>query len=106
MKALADRSYLWLFWLLAVIGLAADQGSKYSIFAWLYSDGTPYADELVLSSTIVTSVKAGVTPRDPYATRELKLVPGFFDIVASHTQQVNDDSGPIATLREVSGEHL
>jgi lipoprotein signal peptidase len=107
MKALADRSHVWLFWLLAVVGLAADQGSKYGIFAWLYNDGTPCADEAVLGSTIVTSVKAsGAAPRDPYGTRELKLVPGFFDIVASHTQQVNEESGPIAILREVSGEHL
>lgn len=107
MKSLADRSHVWLFWLLAVVGLAADQGSKYSIFAWLYSDGTPCADEMVLGSTIVTSVKvSGAAPRDPYGTRELKLAPGIFDIVASHTQQVNEGIGPIAILREVSGEHL
>src|SRR5258707_12751901 len=103
MKAHTNRSHVWLFWLLAVVGLAADQGSKYSIFAWLYNDGTPCADEMVLGSTIVTSVKgSGAAPRDPYGTRELKLAPGIFDIVASHTQQVNEASGPIAILREVS----
>ncbi len=41
MKAAAIRSYLWLFWTLAIAGVVLDQASKYGIFAWLYSDGTP-----------------------------------------------------------------
>src|SRR6267378_3144729 len=32
-------SYRWLFWLLAAIGLAGDQVSKYAIFSHLYHDG-------------------------------------------------------------------
>jgi signal peptidase II len=39
MKAQAERSYRWLFWILVVVGLAADQGSKYLVFRWLYNDG-------------------------------------------------------------------
>ena len=35
----ADRSYRWLFWLLAIVGLAADQSSKYLIFGHLYNEG-------------------------------------------------------------------
>jgi signal peptidase II len=104
MKALNDRSYLWLFWLLAVIGVAADQGSKYGIFAWLYSDGTPREEEVFLESfAIVTRTKP---PETPHATRALKLVPGFFDIEASHTRELNDGSEPGFSLRGVSGDHL
>ena len=35
----AARSYRWLFWTLAVIGLAVDQTSKYGLFRDLYNDG-------------------------------------------------------------------
>jgi lipoprotein signal peptidase len=35
----AARSYRWLFWTLAVIGLAVDQTSKYFLFRELYNDG-------------------------------------------------------------------
>jgi signal peptidase II len=104
MKAPADRSYVWLFWLLATIGLAADQASKYGIFAWLYNDGTPREQEVFLGSlAIVSRVEPNAASRDPYATRELKLVPGYFDIVASHTRDPHlpDEAG--AALRTVSG---
>ena len=33
------RSYRWLFVGLAVVGLLADQGSKYGVFRWLYHGG-------------------------------------------------------------------
>jgi len=35
MSTQAERSYRWLFWCLALLGLTADQASKYSVFAWL-----------------------------------------------------------------------
>jgi lipoprotein signal peptidase len=39
MSTQAERSYRWLFWCLALIGLTLDQASKYGVFAWLYNDG-------------------------------------------------------------------
>src|SRR5437899_1460302 len=36
---MADRTYRWLLVSLAVIGLVADQASKYGVFKWLYKDG-------------------------------------------------------------------
>ncbi|MFO0938045.1 MAG: signal peptidase II [Gemmataceae bacterium] len=32
----SKRSYLWLFFTLAIFGLAADQATKYGMFRWLY----------------------------------------------------------------------
>jgi lipoprotein signal peptidase len=39
MTTTAARSYRWLFWTLAIVGLAADQASKYVLFRDLYNDG-------------------------------------------------------------------
>jgi signal peptidase II len=39
MKAQVERSYRWLFWVLVLLGLVFDQGSKYLVFRWLYNDG-------------------------------------------------------------------
>jgi signal peptidase II len=39
MIAKADRSYRWLFWVLVVVGFAADQVSKYEVFSRLYNGG-------------------------------------------------------------------
>jgi lipoprotein signal peptidase len=36
---MAERSYRWLFWALAVGGTALDQVSKYGVFRWLYNEG-------------------------------------------------------------------
>jgi lipoprotein signal peptidase len=40
MQAMPQRSYRWLTLTLALVALAADQGTKYGIFRWLYRDGT------------------------------------------------------------------
>lgn len=106
MKPATTRSYLWLFAVLAAVGLVADQASKYGIFAWLYSDGKPREEETVFGFTLVSHQRPEPQPREPYATRELKLVPGTFDIVASHTDQREEGSGLLATLRTVSGPNL
>jgi lipoprotein signal peptidase len=36
---MADRTYRWLLVTLAVVGLSADQASKYGVFKWLYRGG-------------------------------------------------------------------
>jgi lipoprotein signal peptidase len=107
MKSATACSYLRLFWILAALGLIADQASKYGIFAWLYSDGKPREDEVVLGTfALVSHERPDPQPREPYATRELKLVPGTFDIVASHTDQRETGTGLAATLRTISGPNL
>jgi signal peptidase II len=36
---MADRTYRWLLITVALLGLAADQASKYGVFRWLYRNG-------------------------------------------------------------------
>ncbi len=57
---MADRTYRWVLVTLAVIGLSADQASKYGVFKWLYRDGA-------LSSGI---------------GNEHDMVPGWFKFIA------------------------
>src|SRR5207248_1797980 len=75
MKAVAERSYIWLFWVLAIVGVTTDQASKYGIFAWLYSDGRPRDEEVVFNAfPLVTKVEHRTgQSREPWATRELKI---------------------------------
>lgn len=44
---MASRSYRWLFVGLAIVGLAADQASKYGVFRWLY-DGSQRGEREVI----------------------------------------------------------
>jgi lipoprotein signal peptidase len=75
---MAQRSYRWLFWVLAVGGVLLDQAAKYGIFRWLYADGG----------------------RD-YRT----VVPGLFEIEAVHTTQPVP-AGWLAPFRNWSGPTL
>ena len=44
---MAERTYRWLLITLAVVGLSADQASKYGVFKWLYNDGQGGSVEVV-----------------------------------------------------------
>jgi signal peptidase II len=59
---MAERTFRWLFVSLAVIGLAADQTSKYGVFKWLYRGGD-FADRSGTGNSY-------------------ELVPGWFDLIA------------------------
>ena len=94
MKPTTERPYLWLFAVLAVVGLVADQASKYVVFSHLYSEeiGTP----------------------------SIVVVPDLFHLRASHMHYKLDvekqhvipylirDPGdqPLSFLRTISGECL
>jgi signal peptidase II len=45
---MAPRSYRWLTVTLAVVGLTADQASKYGVFRWLYEPGTHHGQREVV----------------------------------------------------------
>jgi lipoprotein signal peptidase len=58
---MTDRTYRWLLILLATVGLAADQASKYGVFRWLY-DNERYAKGL--------------------HSYEFDVLPGWFKLIA------------------------
>jgi len=71
-----NRSYRKLFWTLALLGLAADQGAKYGIFAWL--DGA-----------------------SPFV-----VVPNYFNIVAVYTDRIWEGEGLLHQLRTISSPNV
>ncbi len=77
---MANRSYRWLFWLLALVGLSVDQVSKYGVFACLY-------DEEKLEGSIT-------------------VIPGAFDIVAKYTPELDPGALSLSFLRTLSAPHL
>jgi lipoprotein signal peptidase len=74
---MAERTYRWLFWVLAVGGTLLDQVTKYGVFRWLYNDGA-----------------GGWWP-------EARQV---FWIEANFLRGEHDPGGPLAPLRTWSGE--
>jgi len=83
MTATANRSYRWLFWTLAVVGLCLDQGSKYGVFAWLYH-----------------------FPPNQYGDREAVVIPGAFYFSATFTDQTDPGDSWRSPLRTVFGAKL
>lgn len=73
---MADRTYRWLLISLAVIGLTADQVSKYGMFKWLYKDGQ-FAS---------------------HTGNESDVVPGWFKFIAQF-----DPSAPPSSTSAVNG---
>jgi lipoprotein signal peptidase len=73
---MTERTYRWLFWVLALGGTALDQVSKYGVFRLLYNGG-----------------QGGRWPQGP----------GIFWLEANFTGQP-DPGGPLAALRTWSGE--
>jgi signal peptidase II len=75
----AAPSYRWLFWSLALLGLAGDQASKYGIFSHLYNNGSG---------------------------GEIAVWPGFFRIaVEPFPRELEADEGLLYKLRSLGGVH-
>jgi signal peptidase II len=73
------RSFRSLLWTLALIGALADLGSKYAVFALLYNHG-----------------EGGSQP----------IVPGAFELLAQYTGGREQETGVLANLRTLTGDHL
>jgi signal peptidase II len=71
---MADRTYRWLLISLAVIGLSADQVSKYGMFKWLYKGGNFAA----------------------FTGNEYDVVPDWFKFIAQF-----DPNAPVSTIPAV-----
>ena len=81
----ANRSYLRLFWLLALVGFTVDQTTKYGIFAWLYASALQNPERLEGSA---------------------EILPGAFNLVAKFTSEVETGTGTLSYLRTISAQHL
>jgi signal peptidase II len=82
----APRTYRWLFWTLALFGLAADQVSKYGIFAWLYTDVPRYVSP------------AG----EPICDTPFVFIPDYFHLVARYSVEPWSGDGIKYRLRTIS----
>ena len=81
MKGSMERSYLWLFTLLALVGFAADQTSKYGIFAWLY-------------------------PEDNASETRYAVINGVFDLRTLYYFDSHSSENALRFLQTISGERV
>lgn len=72
-----ERRYLWLVGLMALLGLCADQASKYLVFAKLYPGNLPY-----------------------------EVIPGYFELRVGYTDEIDPGDQPLSFLRTVSADRL
>ena len=77
MKFSTQRPYIWLFGLLAVVSLVADQASKYVVFAKLYPP-----------------------------EMNLPIIPGLFELKTSYLLNTDPGNEPLSFLRTLSGDRL
>src|SRR4051794_12523311 len=78
----AQRSFRWLFFALALAGLATDQATKYGMFSWLHNGGTAAND--------------GKFRAWPDVRGEYDLVPGWFKFTAEFDPATPPSDGPLA----------
>src|SRR5205807_4856393 len=83
MNPMANRSYRWLFMLLALVGFSVDQVSKYGVFAWLYDE-----------------------ERAGSSGSSVEVIPGAFEIVANYTANEETGQSLFSFLRTISAKHL
>lgn len=79
---MAQSNYRWLLWVLALLGVTLDQGTKYGVFKWLYP-------------TEVQSYQ-----------KEYNIVPGAFELLVQYTKEREPAESILSPLRTVSGELL
>ena len=81
MTPTTDRRYLWLFAILALVGLVADQASKYFIFAKIYPE-----------------------PGRTSATYE--IIPDWFSLQTNYSPKQDSGDEPLSFLRTISGPRV
>ena len=86
----AKRSYRWLLISLAALGLAADQGTKYGVFRWLYNDRQPTIAGKLETWTVAKSwyPADGADAGERFlAGGRYDVVPGWFGFIAEFTSK-------------------
>ena len=79
------RSYRWLLLTLAVVGLTADQVTKYRVFRWLYNGGQTATGGGVESHAVVTRWYFGHP--DYLDGGRYDVVPGWFGLLSEYVDQ-------------------
>ncbi len=78
---MADRTYRWLLISLAVVGLAADQVSKYDVFRWLYNAKAP-VDEGRFQSWVPAKDWRTGEPMGLLTGGRYNVIDGWFGFIA------------------------
>lgn len=81
MNPSTTRPYIWLFGILAVVGLVADQTSKYVVFAKLY-------------------------PADTETEVVVPVIDGLFSLRTMHTHKSDSGDEILSSLRTIGGARL
>ncbi len=98
---MAQRSYRWLAVTLAVVGLAADQATKYGMFRWLYNDGRHESDGAFRSWSF--TLPSG----EKQYHGEYDLAPGWFKFTAELADSPPPcDCGILGTLQKISADKM
>jgi signal peptidase II len=83
---MTGRSYRWLLVTLAVVGLAADQASKYGVFRWLDGHGDYYREDEHLG--------------------KVDFWPGWMMLHAQYSGRVDEGSDVFSRLRQANSREL
>ena len=78
---MAERSYRWLLIALAVVGLSADQASKYGVFRWLYHGGEVRNPQVVQNGN------------------DYEVVPGWFKLIAQFDRDTPPGDCGVSSLQ-------
>jgi signal peptidase II len=84
----ANRSYLRLFWCLALIGVLVDQGTKYGMFAWLYAQ------------------PQHIVPRVGFDIYMRWVIPELFSFDANYTHEPVAEGDWRSPLRSISSDKM
>jgi signal peptidase II len=79
----ANRSFRWLFWTLAILGLCLDQASKYGVFAWLAPN-----------------------PASISSDRDAEVISGVFYLSVWYSEKTDPGDSWRSPLRTISSDRL
>jgi signal peptidase II len=94
------RNYLWLFALLAFVGLTVDLWSKYAVFGWLYNGGIASPAPPVESWTELNRWTGDGKQYLPGGRRD--VIPGWFGLIAEYKEREDVPMDGFTGLRAVS----
>lgn len=91
---MTKRSYVWLLLLLAIVGLTADQLTKYNVFRWLYHEGPEHPTEDKEAAFVAwnRAAPAWVPGSAPgISGGRYDVIPGWFGFIAQYNPPVRRD---------------